>query len=342
MSEELFIMVAVGAFGVSFAGVALMLWLAPRLGLVDQPNARSLHTASTPRGGGLGVLAAIAAAWLVAGLTGTSPVYANWTMLGLAVLVPVSLLDDRYGLSAGWRFAGHLLAAALVLAAGLGLSEVALPGIALPLGPVTGGVLSLLVVGWCINLFNFMDGMDGLAGGMALIGFAALAALGLLAGQVEFALAALVVSAAGAGFLCFNYPPARIFLGDVGSVPLGFLVGAFLLWMQADGVAPLWLGLLVFAPFVLDATVTLLRRLWRRETVWQAHRSHYYQRAVLVSAPPRRVLLVSYALMVGCALSAILIRETQALTQWLVLVGWAFVFAGCAGVVEYFDSRNKS
>ncbi len=334
------IVVLLVSLSLSLAGVALMLWLAPLLGLIDQPNARSLHLKPTPRGGGLGVMAGIVAGWLVAALAGHALPQAGWIVAGLGLLALVSLLDDRYGLAPGWRFASHLVASVLVVLGGLGLTVLVLPGLAVGLPVSVGVVLTVLGVGWCINLFNFMDGMDGLAAGMAVIGFAALAALGVLAGHTDFALAALAVSAAGAGFLVFNFPPARIFLGDVGSVPLGFLMAVFVLWLQADEIAPLWLGLLAFAPFVLDATATLLRRLWRREAVWQAHRSHYYQRATRVTGSHRRVLLISYGLMVGCALSAVLIYQASVAVQWLVLVGWALVFAFCAWRVDSAEQQD--
>ena len=328
------IVVSLVSLSLSLAGVALMLWLAPLLGLVDRPNARSLHVKPTPRGGGGGVLAGIAGGWLAATLVGYALPQAGWIVAGLGILALVSLLDDRYGLAAGWRFASHLVASVLVVLAGLGLTVLVMPGLAVGLPVSVGVVLTLLGVGWCINLFNFMDGMDGLAAGMAVIGFGALATLGVLAGHADFALAALAVSAAAAGFLCFNFPPARIFLGDVGSVPLGFLMAVFMLWLQTDDIAPLWVGLLAFAPFVLDASVTLLRRLWRREAVWQAHRSHYYQRATLATGSHRRVLLISYGLMAGCAFSAVLIYQAPVVVQWLVLVGWALVFAFCAWRVD--------
>ena len=334
------IVVLLVSLSLSLAGVALMLWLAPLLGLMDRPNARSLHLKPTPRGGGLGVIAGIAAGWLVAGQAGYVLSQAGWIVAGLGLLALVSLLDDRYGLAPGWRFASHLVASVLVVLGGLGLAVLALPGLAVGLPVSVGVALTVLGVGWCINLFNFMDGMDGLAAGMAVIGFAALAALGVLAGHTDFALAALAVSAAGAGFLVFNFPPARIFLGDVGSVPLGFLMAVFVLWLQADEIAPLWLGLLAFAPFVLDATATLLRRLWRREAVWQAHRSHYYQRATLATGSQQRVVLISYGLMVGCALSAVLIYQASVAVQWLVLVGWALVFAFCAWRVDSAEQQD--
>ena len=161
-----------------------------------------------------------------------------------------------------------------------------------------------LFVLWMINLYNFMDGMDGFAGGMAVIGFTTLAWLGRA--DTEFAAVCMTIAAACAGFLVYNFPPARLFLGDTGSTALGFLAAACSLWGSQAGLFPFWAALWVFSPFIVDATVTLLRRLVRGERVWEAHRSHYYQRLVLLGWGHRRTVLAEYALMLACAGAAIL------------------------------------
>src|SRR5262249_56892173 len=124
---------------------------------------------------------------------------------------------------------------------------------------------------------NLRDGSDGLAGGMALIGFGAYAVAANDAGHGALAGVSIAVAAASAAFLFFNFAPARIFMGDVGSVPLGFLAGTLGILGWREGAWPLWFPMLVFAPFACDATLTLIRRLLRRERVWEAHREHYYQ-----------------------------------------------------------------
>ena len=167
-----------------------------------------------------------------------------------------------------------------------------------------------------INLYNFMDGMDGFAGGMALIGFSALAWLGRA--DIGFALLQLSIAAASAGFLLYNFPPAKIFLGDIGSTALGFLVAANSLWGSSVGLFPLWAALLIFSPFIVDASVTLSRRILRRERIWQAHRSHYYQRLVLCGWSHKRTVLAEYALMLVCALAAIFALQFSVSIIWII------------------------
>ena len=160
-----------------------------------------------------------------------------------------------------------------------------------------------------------MDGSDGLAGGMALIGFGAYAVAAQLAGDQPLAVLSLALCAASAAFLLYNFHPARIFMGDVGSVPLGFLAGALGLAGWANDVWPLWFPLLVFAPFMCDATLTLLKRLLRRERVWQAHREHYYQRLVRMGFGHRGTAWIEYAAMLGCALAALAARAAEPWVQ---------------------------
>jgi len=162
---------------------------------------------------------------------------------------------------------------------------------------------------------------------MAVFGFGTLAALGYLGGDAAFAGANVVVACAATGFLLFNFPPARIFMGDVGSSTLGFLAAAFSLWGSREGLFPLWVAGLVFAPFVVDATVTLARRALAGERLWQAHRSHYYQRLVRLGWGHRRTVLAEYALMLGSAVSAVVVVRVGPSVQGLLLAGWASVYA---------------
>lgn len=272
------------------AGVSGFL-LHTRLGLrlaPDLPNERSLHRAPIPRLGGLGVvLAILAAAWCA----GAEFHGLAWLAGGLAL---VSLADDLRGLPAWLRLCAHLAAAAAWVFT------------VLPAPTFWLGAGLVLLLAWSINLYNFMDGANGLAGGMALIGFGSLAAAAWLGGDARLALFCLAVAAAALGFLVFNFDPARIFLGDCGSIPLGFLAGALGLWGWArgawDGIAPL----LAFLPFLADASLTLARRALRGERVWHAHREHYYQRLVRMGWSHRRLALAAYGLMLGCGLLVLL------------------------------------
>lgn len=259
---------------------ALIAWLlrSGRANLaLDQPNERSLHAQPVPRVGGLGITTGSAAALVAAGLP--------WVALLAAALAWVSFADDRRGLPIGVRFAAHAGASAAFLA--FAMSD----------GGSWWWLVTLPLLVWMTNLYNFMDGSDGLAGGMAVFGFGAFAAAAHLSGHGSIAVASLGIAAASAAFLVFNFPPARVFMGDAGSIPLGFLAGAlgFLGW--ARGAWPFWFPVVVFSPFFADATVTLLRRLFRGERIWQAHRSHYYQRLVRLGWGHRRTALAEYAVM---------------------------------------------
>jgi len=252
---------------------------------------------------------------------------------GIAVAV-VSLLDDLRDMPPLPRLTVHLLAGIAPLFGGFGLATLAVPGLSLELELLGSGVWTLLFVVWFINLFNFMDGMDGFAGGMTLIGFGGFAVLGMIEGRPDFAMAAGVVAMATAGFLVFNFPPARVFLGDVGSAALGFLVAAFGLWADAAGIAPVWVAVMLFSPFFLDATVTAARRLLNRERVWEAHKTHYYQRMVQSGWSHRRTVLAEYALMIGCTVTAVAIVNASVWLQWTGIVTWLLIYLGCARMVD--------
>jgi UDP-N-acetylmuramyl pentapeptide phosphotransferase/UDP-N-acetylglucosamine-1-phosphate transferase len=150
--------------------------------------------------------------------------------------------------------------------------------------------------------------------------------MGWLADHDLFFVASLIVAAAAAGFLVFNFPPARIFMGDAGSSTLGMLAAALSLWGARDGIFPFWTAVLVFSPFIADASVTLLRRLWRRERIWQAHKTHYYQRLVQAGWGHRKTVLLEYLIMLGCALTAVFSLYATAAIQMAMLAGWVFFY----------------
>jgi UDP-N-acetylmuramyl pentapeptide phosphotransferase/UDP-N-acetylglucosamine-1-phosphate transferase len=190
--------------------------------------------------------------------------------------------------------------------------------------------VTLLLLLWVTNLYNFMDGMDGFAGGMTLIGGLALAVLTAKGNAWTVSVLSLLLAGAAAGFLVHNFPPARIFMGDVGSIPIGFFFGAVMLLGGRDGLFDLWVPLIVFSPFVVDATATLLRRALAGEKIWQAHRAHYYQRVVLLGWGHRRTVLAEYGLMVSCAGLAWLYHIGTESTRVLVLGAWCLIFSGLA------------
>lgn len=269
----------------------------------DVPNHRSLHTQITPRIGGWAMVPIIAL-----GMLGWARTL--WPIALAALFVAfVSQLDDRRGLSARVRFAAHGLAVLTII---LGFS-LSLAGWKL--------VLIAFLLLWLINLYNFMDGADGLAGGMTFFGFSAYA-IAAASAAPDLAGGAALVAGAAAGFLVFNWPPARVFLGDTGSVSLGFLAGAlgFLGWLRE--VWPFWFPALVFSPFIADASVTLCKRLLCGEKFWQAHRTHYYQRMIQMSGSHRGPVQMAYGLMAASAGLALISMHMPIGVQWTVLAAW--------------------
>lgn len=286
--------------------------------VLDHPNERSLHQRPVPRTGGLVIIAGVAAGWLV-----ERPGFGVALLLA-AALAAVSLFDDILGLPTILRLGMHLCAAAVLL-----VSEQRFPG-----WPMF--VVLLLALGWYTNLYNFMDGSDGLAGGMTVIGFGAYAVAAQVSGAQPLAAVCTVIAVGAAAFLTRNFPPARLFLGDVGSVPLGFLAGALGIAGWNGGLWPLWFPVMVFAPFVCDATLTLIKRVSRGERVWQAHRDHYYQRLVRSGLGHRGTLLIEYVVMFACAIAAVLVRDASGRVQALTVVGTAL---GLSAIAVWVDLR---
>ena len=295
-----------GSFIVTLLGLAGILKSGFAKIALDRPNQRSLHAASVPRTGGLALMAGVFTGWffLLDADLGALLIFS-------CLLMGASFLDDLFGLRALWRFVAHVMAAGGFVGVTLGLG----------MGYVTTFLATIAIV-WMINLYNFMDGSDGLAGGMACFGFGFYALAAWFAGDASLALASSAVAAAAAAFLLFNFYPARIFMGDAGSVPLGFLAAALgmLGWQHGDW--PLWFPGLVFAPFIADASVTLMKRLLRREKVWQAHREHYYQRLVQMGWGHRNTALFEYGLMAGCGLTAFCALGQSTMTQLALILGW--------------------
>jgi UDP-N-acetylmuramyl pentapeptide phosphotransferase/UDP-N-acetylglucosamine-1-phosphate transferase len=300
---------------------------ASRFHFLDHPNERSLHTRPTPRTGGVAIVLALLLAiafWWV--FTPTTSDWLLWLIAGAMLVTGLSFLDDRRGLPVAGRLVGHVLAALLLVAGGLALPEFVLPGILWYWPTWLAAVFAVLFLIWMVNLYNFMDGMDGFAGGMAVIGFGTFALLGYVGSNSDFVALNLMIVAAAAGFLWFNFPPARIFMGDTGSSLLGLLAGGLSIWGARDGVFPFWVALLVFSPFIVDATVTLLRRLGRNERVWEAHKSHYYQRLVQSGWGHKKTVLYEYVLMLACGLSALLAQQLNFQGQVALILFWCLVY----------------
>jgi UDP-N-acetylmuramyl pentapeptide phosphotransferase/UDP-N-acetylglucosamine-1-phosphate transferase len=323
-------------------------WLTHRLarahfGPIDHPNDRTLHSAPTPRTGGLAVLAALAGAMVVASVLAWlshPPWWEQGVRVGVVFAVAALVAAHAYwsDLNGSTVLArlGIQTAAAIVavLVAGLTLDRTGLP-----LGPLAVPITVLALV-WMMNLYNFMDGMDGFAAGMTIVGFTTLAGLGFRGGRPALAWASLLVVATTAGFLVHNFPPARIFLGDAGSVSLGFLAGSISLLGVDEGLFDPWVPILIFSPFIVDSTVTLGRRLLRGERVWRPHREHYYQRLVLAGWGHRKTVLAEYVLMLASGVSAVVYVCANVAIQVCLLSSWAVIYCSCMCLVRALEIRR--
>jgi UDP-N-acetylmuramyl pentapeptide phosphotransferase/UDP-N-acetylglucosamine-1-phosphate transferase len=290
-----------------------------RRNMLDYPNERSSHIAPTPRGGGIAVTGSVLLAWIALGKAGLVASSVISIVVGAGLLAVVSWIDDRRGLSPGVR----LVAQGVAVAIGIFV----LPEAQSELGAWSGPTLYFAATGlmwiWWINLFNFMDGIDGLAVSEATAicaGLLLFAIVGDGADPTSALLAAGIIGAA-TGFLVWNWSPARIFLGDVGSIPLGYLSGFLLLDLAVRGrwkiafILPLY--------FLADASITLFRRLLSGERLWEPHRQHFYQLAVRNglghSAVVKRVIAAD-VLLIGCGWAAENGRAMLSLGAAIVIV----------------------
>ncbi len=264
-------------FLISLSATGLVLKYLIKKAILDHPNERSSHNVPTPRGGGIGLLIAIIPSLLITQYMAPAPLPGyEIALLSTLLLAGLSWLDDLKNLGPAIRFATQIFVVAV--------SVYFLPD---PAHGYLGGFLPLwiekIILGlgwvWFINLFNFMDGIDGISGveisaigiGVALISL-------FIPLSHEFTQAGLIFAAAALGFLKWNWHKARVFMGDVGSIPLGYLLGWILILMAAHGYVIVALLLALY--YLSDATLTLLKRALRKEKIWQAHREHFYQQAV--------------------------------------------------------------
>ena len=316
-----------GAPLIAFTITFTLIWWLIRgnvLRVLDHPNPRSLHTISVPRTGGLGMVLGVLISWVF--LPGILPL-SVW--LGVALLALISFADDIFGLPALGRLLIHVLIAVWFSVALLFEAH----------GWMIVTIIAISTI-WMINLYNFMDGSDGLAGGMTLVGFSCYGVTAWLAGNELFAMINFCIAAAAAAFLLFNFYPARIFMGDAGAIPLGFLAAALGVTGWTNGLWSLWLPILVFSPFIADASVTLVKRTLRGEKIWQAHREHYYQRIVQSGFGHRNTALLGYILMFAVGISAIWAMRQDAAVQLGVGTAWGTFYLIVMLVSERYLERR--
>ena len=289
--------------------------------LLDLPNDRSSHARPTPRGGGLAIV--ISFVLTVAGLFWAG--FLPWSLaLALAAVLPLAVIgfvDDHGHVPARWRFLVQLIAAVWALGWIGGMQSVEVAGDVYPLGWL-GDVAAVLFMIWMLNLFNFMDGIDGIAGVETLtVALSAALLIGLVAGQTWPAemWVTLALAAATCGFLLWNWPPAKIFMGDVGSGVLGFVLALLALWSAQQHSLSLAIWLILAAVFLVDATLTLLIRVMRGERWYEAHRSHAYQHATRRLGNHKAVTLSVLAINLGWLLPLAWLAATHPGWEWKLL-----------------------
>lgn len=270
-------LLGLGTLVLSLLLTGLVRKIALATGLLDVPNTRSSHRVSTARGGGVAIVVSCVAAVLVLAAQSRVDRDLLWALTaGGAAVAAIGFADDRYQLTARARLAVHFAAAIWAVSWLGGLAPIAYAGRVLDLGWV-GDALAVLALVWATNAFNFMDGIDGLAASEAVFIAAAVVLLGTVASSDAVAAATLVFGIACVGFLAWNWPPAKIFMGDVGSGFLGFAIGVLAIAATRHQPAAPFVWLILVGAFFVDSGVTLWRRIRRGEHIHQAHRMHAYQ-----------------------------------------------------------------
>lgn len=335
--------VVIACFVCSLIGTSMLRAYAIKAGLMDVPNERSSHSVPTPRSGGAALLIATSAGILMLAAVGIVDSRLCAALVGGGVAVGlVGFLDDKKQLSAPIRLGVHLTAAVWALAWMGGLPPIRFGDYVLTSGFV-GYALGILAIGWTVNLFNFMDGIDGIAGSEAVCIVSGGALLAVIAGGSSPVIpVCLVFCAACLGFLVLNWPPAKIFLGDVGSGYLGYVIAVLALaGADEEGVAPLtWL--ILGGLFFTDATVTLVRRLRRGERPYQPHRTHLYQILSRRWGSHRRVTVSAIAVNVGWLLPiALLAQRYPYMAGWLLLLALSPIAVVTLVVNERTAARGR-
>jgi len=336
--------VAAGAFALSTLCVAgSRRWAAERM--LDIPNARSSHTRPTPRGGGLGIVVGVLiGVWSIFIFRLLSMPLKEIVALSLGggIVALVGWLDDIHRLPYPIRLVVQAISSAIILIAIGRFPAIAVPFVSDIHLYLIGIPFALLWIMGLTNAYNFMDGIDGIAGGQALIAGLGWAIIGFMSGQSFVGLIGLLLAASSLGFLFHNWPPARIFMGDVGSAFIGFTLAIIPILAAQRDPRCMVAGILVVWPFIFDTSFTLVRRLINKENIFVAHRSHIYQRLVIAGYSHRYVTLVYMGLALIGTVIALLWCKRAPFVNVAVIVLPILLFAGLWRFTVRAESRAHS
>lgn len=311
------------AFGASSFLTGLVRRYALRRGVVDTPNDRSSHEVPTPRGGGLGIVIVTLTTVLLLGVFDeleTKVVLA--ILFGGVLIAGIGFVDDHKHVPASWRFIAQIIAAVMVVFALGGLPDIQFGHRVIDLGLV-GDFLTVFFMVWFTNLFNFMDGIDGIAASEAICIISGALLVELFCDGGVNSVLPIVIAAASLGFLVWNWPPAKIFMGDVGSAFLGFVLIAVAILTSTGNEISIWSWLILGSVFIVDASVTLLVRMLRKEDWLAPHRSHAYQHASRRFASHKIVTTTVVLINVIWLFPIAILASVQpAFGWWLTVLAW--------------------
>ncbi len=311
------------AFVAASVVTGVVRYYALRVDLLDLPNARSSHSVPTPSGGGLGIVVAVFVSLFLVHQQHYLETAAAYSLLGGGLLIAlVGIIDDYRHVPSAIRLAVHIAACGFVLAVVGGFPPVQFGSVTVDL-TYAGDILALTLMVWFVNAFNFMDGIDGIAAVEAICVCAGAYVIAAATGNSAMTAMSVGIAAASAGFLVWNLPPAKIFMGDVGSAFLGVVIASQAIWSHANGSLPVWTWLILAGVFLVDATVTLVTRIALRHNWTVAHRSHAYQKMARQLGSHGRVtatvLFINCVWLLPLALIAALFPQNG---WWLSLVAW--------------------
>jgi len=291
------------------------------IGMVDTPNKRTLHEGDIPTGGGLSIALIMLIALGIMMLTAVEGArHANILVIVIILLSTLGWMDDRYGVAPLVKFIIQIGIAIFMIGSVGAVRSLDIGGVPISLEGYFAEIFTIVWIVWLVNSYNFMDGIDGLAASQSAITSCTLGIWFNMYGDVLVSLFCYVIMAASLGFLVWNWSPARIFMGDVGSVALGGVFATLFLMGNVEHNIPFSSFVILLAIFLADTTITLVRRLVCGKAVWQAHKEHYYQRAITAGVGHGQVTI---AIILGSVLMAVLatldMSRTEPKIMWLLI-----------------------